>query len=305
MTTPSPEHRILHSWTVTVNRAVPKTTPEVVNGQTVSVTRDVIEPVTTRFALRDLTRKERRAADVFLASRTAHYWKDHGLLLAAELTNRLTNTTGGVLTDREKGRIEQLREKHAQLDNDLARLAAIPAGSTSEETAAERKRLQTELTSVRTELINLNAVNESVYSQTADHKAQSDQSNWVLFHTVLIERAGKWHAYFEGETFDQMEAAMWAFEDARDALYLAALPLFSTYAYWYTRGVDTPDGFKLIEEELAKQAAAAKEAAEKAAAEAKAAAQPAVAAGGETAVDPVAVAAVSAPVAEPTTPVAA
>src|SRR5690606_13619807 len=101
----------------------------------------------------------------FLASQTSHYVKDHGLLLASELTNRLINTTGGVLTDKEKSRVEQLRERHVQLEMDLARLS-----SDSPDAADERARLTRELTNVRAELINLNAINEAVYAQTAEAK---------------------------------------------------------------------------------------------------------------------------------------
>lgn len=248
----SPDNlKILHTWPISVTRTFSKTAPEQVNGQTLSVTREVTEPVITRFALRDLTRKERRAADLFLASRTAHYVKDHGLLLASELTNRLINTTGGVLTDKEKTRVEELRARHAKLDMDLA----LTVSTASPE---EKDRLQKELTNVRAELINLNAINEAVYSQTAEAKAQTDQSNWIIFHTIMIERSGRWQQYFEGDTFEKKEAAMWALEEANDELYNAALSSLSTFAYWFGRGVDTPEGFKLIQEEIDRQAEARK-----------------------------------------------
>lgn len=259
-----PDPRILHSWSVTVNRTVKETAPETVNGQVLQVTRDVVKPVTTRMALRDLTRKERRAAELFIATRTAHYVKDHGLLLASELTNRLINTTGGVLTDKEKARIETLRERHAALDADLARsLNATPEAKAS---------IQRELATVRTELINLNAINEAVYNQTAEAKAQGDLNNWLTYNLTLVEEAGRWQPFFKGETFEAREASQWAMEDAKDAFYEAALQKIVTYTFWYNRGVDTTEAFKLMEDEMEAQRVAS-EAARKAADDAAAAAK--------------------------------
>lgn len=262
-TTTIDQKHLLHIWDVTVDREVPESGDEVVNGQKVTVTRQVKKSVVTRMALRELGRRESKTAELFRASRIAFYSKPpHNLLLASELTNRLINTTGGVLTDREKARVEELRAKHVQLDMDLSR------GATTL-TAVEKDAIQKELATVRAELLNLQAINEDLYSQTADAKAQADLSNWMMFNLIVIEKDGKWVPYFEGDTFEKKEEFMWSLEDAKDPLYLAAVDGIVTAVYWLSKGVNTPEGFKLIAEEMKKQQEAEKAAAAPAPAQAE------------------------------------
>lgn len=248
--------RILHTWQVTVTREVSETAPEVVNGQTVQVTRKVQKPVETRMALRDLTRQERRGADLFRAKRTAHYVKDHGLLLASELTNRLINTTGGVLTEKEKERVEKLRARHAELDLEIVR---------AKDDVERQKSLQREQANVRTELLTLNAINEQLYAQTAEAKAESDLSNWVTFHVTLIDRSAggaatpDWKPYFEGDTFEKREAWLWDLEERKDEFYIAAAQKIASYTFWFNKGADSAEAFKLFDEELARQDQARRE----------------------------------------------
>lgn len=278
--------KILHEFTVTIDRETDETTTETQNGQPVTITRKVKKPVATKMALRDLTRKERRAADLFQASQTAHYVKDHKLLLASELTNRLINTTGGVLTEKEKDRVEQLRARHVSLELDISR----------ENEPEKRKGLQNEQATIRTELISLNAINESVYSQTAEAKAQADLNNWLIFRLIMIDRGGKWVPYFEGdgntetEVFRKREEFMWDLEEKNDEFYAKAMQPMVTYTYWFSNGVNTPEGFAAMEAELkvqkdAREAEAAAKVA--AAAAATAAATPHVAPQATPHVEPV------------------
>lgn len=248
--------RLLHTWSVTIERTVDETAKEEVNGQSVIVTRKVRKPVTTRMGLRMPTRREMRAAELFQAGRVAHYVKDCGLLLSAELTNRLINTTGGVLTDREKSRIEQLRARHIELDMDLARGVMTL-------TSEEKEKIQRELASVRSELINLNAINEAVYSQTAESKAQNDLNNWLTFMLIVVDRGTaenpRWTPYFEGqgatldETYRLREESMWKLEEDNDEFYSAAVQSIATYIYWLNKGADTPESFRMMDEEMKKQ----------------------------------------------------
>lgn len=259
MSTIPSDVKILHEWTVTIDQLVDESVKATLaGGQIIDTVRKVPKPVEVKMALRDLSRKERRSAQRFYDSRVAYYHREHKLLLASELTNRLSNTTGGVLTDRQKQRVEQLTERHATLDNDLARLAASNA------TAEARDAVQKELRAVRTELLNLNALNEQLYASTAEANAQNDQNSWVTYHTILVHKDGKWAPFFPGqgatemETFEQREEAMWKLEETNDPVYLAATQKIALVVYWFNRGVNTPEGFKLMEEELTKQLEAGK-----------------------------------------------
>ncbi len=242
--------KILHKWTVDQTKEVERPVTETINGQVLQVVRPVKETVTTKMAIRALKRQEQRAVGVFRASRISYYSRPpHSLLSTTELRNRVVNTSGGVLTEKEHALAATLRTKHVELD------MALAAGATNL-SAEDKKKIQDELTTVRSDLINLNAINEAVYANTAEAFAENDANNWLLFALIMVERDGKWVQYFEGADFDSRESFMFALEEGKDPFYLLALDRITTYAYWYGRGVDSPEAFKLLDEELAKLSAA-------------------------------------------------
>lgn len=241
--------KLLHIWEISLDQTVDETTTETRDGQPVTITKKVTKPVATRMALKQPARRELRDAELFGAARISFY-VNKGLLLSSVLTNKLLNLTGGVLSENEKSRLEQLRAKSAELEMDMARSI-----NSSEE---DKAKLRSDLASIRTELVNLNSINQSVYSQTAEAKAQNDLNSWIIYTLTLIERGGKWASYFEGDTFEAKEEFMWKLEDAKDEFYGRAAEKIATYAHFFNLGARTPEDFKAIEDELKRQLEASK-----------------------------------------------
>ncbi len=246
---PNTSPKILHEWTVSIDKLIDETTTENVNGQMLPVTRKVTKPVSTRMALKQFTRRELRQAQLFHEKEYSRFFT-MGLITRSMVFNRLLDLTGGVLSDKERSHADKLTTRYVEIEQTLAR-------STSEPKEVKDK-LHEQLTAIRVELSNLNAANEAVFSHTADAKAQSQLSTWFAMFGILIERAGKWTPYFEGETFEQREEFMFKLDEAEDTFYLAASDKISQYVYWFNKGVDTSAGFKTMEEEIVKQLAAAK-----------------------------------------------
>lgn len=233
--------KILHNWEVTIEKEVAETTTEQRDGQTVSVTRKVKKPVATPMALKQPSRRELRQAELFYGKRY-NWYINEGFVPSSIMANKHLNLTGGILSDKQKGRMEALLEKQVQVENDLARSINAPK--------EERDRLQRELASVRNELLNLYSINQAAFAQTADKRAERDLSDWFAYHLIFIDRGNGWQSYFEGETFEKKEEAMWKLEESNDEFYNAAVQKISTYVQFFSMGLDTPEKFKAAEAEL-------------------------------------------------------
>lgn len=241
--------KIIHEWSISIDREVDETTTEERDGQKVTVTRKVKKPVVTRMSLKRPTRREMRQAELFYGKRF-NWYVNEGFLTVPIMTNKQENLTGDILSTKDKSRIETLRSKSVALDNDLARAV--------NETADVKEKLQKELATVRSELLNLYSMNQTVFSQTAEKRAERDLNDWFAYNLTLIDRGG-WQPYFEGKTFDEKEEAMWKLEEANDEFYNAAVGKISTYIQFFNMGLDTTEKFKLAEEELQRQLDSTKE----------------------------------------------
>ncbi len=246
-TTPIPINiPTLHVWNVTITKETDETVTETREGQEVKVTRKVTKPISTRMALKKPSRKELLKAEMFYGTEFNRFIT-LGFLPRSILVNKHLDLTGGVLSEKERNQIAKLTERHVELENDLIRAMNEPE--------ADKKGIQTELAAIRTEITNLNTVNEAVFSQTAEVKAQNQLGQWFAFNLVFVERAGKWVPYFDGETFDKKEEHAWKLEEEGDAFYLAAITKILTYCHFFNMGATTPQQFKLIDEELLKREA--------------------------------------------------
>jgi hypothetical protein len=246
-TNTSTDIKILHQWEVTVTKEVDETTAETVNGQVVNVTRKVSKPVVTKMALKRPTRRELRAAELFYG-KEFNKFVQMGFLPESIMRNKMIDISGGVISEKERDRAEKLTHKLVALEMDLARLAT-KSGDVEE----EKKDIQSQMVAIRTELINLNAVKEAAFSQSAEARANSQLQSWFSFFLVYIDKNGKWVPYFEGESFDNKEEFMWKLEEDDDKFYSIASSKIATYVGWFSHGADSPEAFKAIDEEMAKQ----------------------------------------------------
>jgi hypothetical protein len=235
--------RILHEWTVSIDRQVEETTTEDRDGQKVTVTRKVTKPVVTRMALKHPSRRELRQAELFYGKEFNRF-VTMGFLPRSILINKHLDLTGGILSQKERTESVKLTEKLAALEADLVRCLHEP-----EEVKA---KIRADMAAARMEISNINAANESVFSQTAEAKAQAQLNLWFAFHLTLIDRNG-WVPYFEGADFDKKEEFMWKLEEDNDAFYNAAADRIMTYITLFGMGANTTEQFKTIEDEMKKQ----------------------------------------------------
>jgi hypothetical protein len=240
--------KILHEWTVNIKRQVEETGPETINGQTVQVTRKVDKDTLVKFAIKLPTRRELKAAELFYGKEFNRFFS-MGFIPKSILINKHMDLSGGIMSEKERNHVAELVKKSVDLETDLIRIAATGEGKDS------KGKIEAKLATIKSEIVNLQVANESVFSQTADAKAQSQLNTWFALFLTLTEKNGRWHPYFEGETFEQKEEAMWKFEEDQDDLYKNAVESISKHANIFISGGDTPEKFKLALNWLDKEAA--------------------------------------------------
>lgn len=236
--------KLLHEWTISLDREQDDTTTEDRDGQKVTITRKVKKPFVTRMALQYPSRRQLRQAELFYGKRVNWYMSE-GFLTHSILKNKHSNLTGDVLSDKEKARLSTLQKQELALQNDLVRAL----NSTDE----VKTKLQEELASVQRELINLYSVNEAIFSQTAEARAKRDVNDWLAYFLTLVEDNGKLVPYFKGETFEIKEEFMFQLEEKNDEFYSKAAEKIGTYVYYYNMGLDKTEQFAAMDEALKKQ----------------------------------------------------
>jgi hypothetical protein len=239
--------KILHEWTVNIKRQVEETGPEIINGQTVQVTRKVDKETLVKFAIKLPTRRELKAAELFYGKEFNRFFS-MGFIPKSILINKHMDLSGGIMSEKERNHIAELVKKSVDLETDLIRISATGEGKDS------KGKIEAKLATIKSEIVNLQIANESVFSQTADAKAQSQLNTWFALFLTLTEKNGKWYSYFEGETFEQKEEAMWKLEEDQDDLYKNAVESISKHANIFISGGDTPEKFKLALNWLDKEA---------------------------------------------------
>jgi hypothetical protein len=239
--------KILHEWTVNIKRQVEETGPETINGQTVQVTRKVDKETLVKFAIKLPTRKELKAAELFYGKEFNRFFS-MGFIPKSILINKHMDLSGGIMSEKERNHIAELVKKSLDLESDLIRISSTGEGKDS------KAKIEAKLAVIKSEIVNLQIANESVFSQTADAKAQSQLNTWFALFLTLTEKNGKWCPYFDGETFEQKEEAMWKLEEDQDDLYKNAVESISKHANIFISGGDTPEKFKLALNWLDKEA---------------------------------------------------
>ena len=236
--------KLLYKWQVTLEKEQDETTTELRDGQTVTITRKVKKPLAVSMALAYPTRRQLRQAELFYGKRV-NWCMAEGFLTHSILQNKHSNLTGGVLSDKDKARLDSLKIKEVELQNDLVR-----AMNGSDEV---KKKIQQELADVQRELINLYSVNEAVFSQTAESRAKRDVNDWLAYFLTLIDENGKLVPYFKGDTYEVKEEFMFQLEEKNDEFYSKAAEKIGTYVYYYNMGLDKPEQFAAMDEALKKQ----------------------------------------------------
>ena len=231
--------KILQEWEVTINQEVEETTEETKDNQVVKITRKVKKELPVKMALRKLTRREAREAEIFYGKEFNRFF-NMGFTTRPIMVNKLLNISGGIISEKEQLKISELVQKRIGAEQELKE-------AKDEES---KKNAEVKLHAINSQLYQINTDNEAIFSQTAEAKAQNQLTTWLAFNLVMVNKNDKWTPYFEGDSFEKREEFMWDLEEKQDELYFKALEKISFYVGLYSKGIDTKEQFELIEKEL-------------------------------------------------------
>lgn len=236
--------KVLHEWEIAVEQEVEETTNENRDGQDVKVTKKVKKPIVSKLALKQPTRRELRSAELFYGTEYNKF-VTMGFLPRSILINKHLDLTGGILSNKERDHIAKLTLRESELQQDLVRAIHEPE--------VVRNKIHAEIAGVRNEIVSLNSANESVFSQTAEVKAQNQLGQWFALNLIYVYRNSKWEQYFEGDSFDKKEEFLFKLEETNDVFYQKAIDKITTYIHFFNLGANRPEQFKAIDDELKKQ----------------------------------------------------
>ena len=105
--------KILHQWEVSLEKEVDETITETMDGQEVKITRKVKKPIVYKLALKQPTRRELRAAELFYATEYSKFLT-MGLLPRSIIIDKHMDLSGGVLGENEKDHISKLNIQYRE-----------------------------------------------------------------------------------------------------------------------------------------------------------------------------------------------
>lgn len=180
-----------------------------------------------------------------------------GILVRAVVDKQYRHSNGILTEDEQKQltevaeRIKEIRDKYSQLDK-------IPMVDRSQENIDDIKKLVEEFSNVQTQLTQLEAINESLYENTAETIASQRQLAHNIFFLTYIDRDGKVEPFVKGDTLDDKLNFYDSIVDdegndekkERARLYSEILTRNTQYIAWLSRGQINKDQLKEINDSI-------------------------------------------------------
>jgi hypothetical protein len=217
----------LYEFIIDKEVEVEKTEEQVINNETVKVTKKVKEFQPIKFALRRPNRKMYESSDMFYGVRLSEGIKA-GLLTRALLIKRYRND-GGALSDPDTQYFNELGGKLAALENEQERVKMNLEKRADE----EKSKLLNEILNKKVDILqNLQAlenVNQALFAHTAETKAQTQLNNWWVVNMAYWDEknTGEYIEFFPGETFEE-KMQMWDdYDENQDPFVVSILTRFS------------------------------------------------------------------------------
>ena len=250
--------KILHQFTVTIDKEVEETTTTTQDGKEITTKSKVTKGVPYTIVLKEPTRRERQEISLF-SNIAYNKGINLGLLPKLVMTQKLSKDPNNPISGDDDKTLASMSSKLQELANDYIRLNAQSSNETTE--AMERKeRLLLEYIALQKKVTDINTAYQSVFAHTAEQYSQNRSLVWLtLFLSYIKTAEGKYEPLFPGADFDAKEERLGEMEDSADPIYMKAVEKLSTYTMLYFFGrASKPEDFAKIEDEWMKQADADK-----------------------------------------------
>lgn len=264
-----PQFRALHSYIVTLDKEVTETSVREENGQRITTEAKVIKPVEYTILLKEPNRTERNELGLFKDVTYGEAIK-LGLIPKVKMQQILgKGDASNPLSEDEDKNLVALNKKITELGNEYTRLGSVVlnGGSPEDEERKQRKaEVLQEWLLLQNKAINLNAAYQSVYASTAEHYTQTKLLTWLSLFLTYVRDPGVAadaapRPMFPGNDFAAKDAVLGDLETTKDPLLFKVMDKLPSYWMLYLFGrARTPEEFKEIEAEWAKDEALRQEA---------------------------------------------
>ena len=236
--------KTLYKFTVNLDREVEKIEKKNDGGQDYEVRRKVKEAVPFEIALK-------KPSSMELKEIRLHYgiaYNDmitKGFLTKGMLVNKYANNTGGVFSQTEAKELYELFKKQEGLRGDLHQMSAVGGDEEAKANIISR------LAGITRQIFEIENSNNALFRHSAENKADESTIQYLLYFFSYVKRNDKFEPLFEGNKFEEKEAAYFKLEDALDELIVKSRDrLLNLFGAYYYEMAETADEFAKFEQDV-------------------------------------------------------
>lgn len=244
--------KILHKFTVELEKEVEKTEVSVVDGKEQKLIKKEVTKVPHKVVLKNLGRGEKDSFKLFYGAQIKRAL-NHGMISRAVLINNHIDGTGALISKETVKRMVELENAATQCQNDLIALGVVDGDENKE---AIQRDLLVKMIDAKRELQAIEVSNQTIFNNTAENYAQERANFWLVFNQSYVETApDKYEPIFKGSNYEEKEASCTDLEDKNDPLFLAAVDRLTYFWAMYFLGkLSTPEEFQAEEDRLKAEA---------------------------------------------------
>ena len=218
----------------------------------VEITKTVEKEIPVKFILKDPSRRELEEADMEYSIEMSRCIKK-GVLTKAMLAKKYSDT-GGLLSESDANKLVDLYAELADLEGDYTKktLTNRDLKKLPKKVKDQIDQLAAKVAICRRDIVTLESSYQTLFSHTADTKAQNRIILWYLTHLTYTQKDdGEPIEYFEGDTFDSKVDSYYQKDEGEDSLFSAASgKLTSILSYWYFSNSPTKEDFDKILDDI-------------------------------------------------------
>jgi len=249
--------RELYSFTVTDTQEIEEKSKEKRKNkegaeEEIEVTKKVEKEVSVKFIIKDPSRRELEEADMEYSIEMSRCIKK-GILTKAMLAKKYSDT-GGLLSESDANKLVDLYAELAELEGNYTKKTLANRDVKRLPTATKKQinELAAKVAICRRDIVTLEASYQTLFSHTADTKAQNRIILWYLTHLTYTQAEEKEPVeFFEGETFDSKTDSYYQKEEGEDSLFaVASGKLTSILSFWYFSNSPQKEDFDKILDDI-------------------------------------------------------
>jgi len=198
-------------------------------GEEETVTTNKTVKVPINFVIQKPTRRISEEGEVFYSVQLSKAIK-MGIVTKAMLIKKYADSGGALSEEEGKELLKGMRDL-----NDLENEYKLLNATSKKEEKEKIEEVETKIQILRRDLVNLESSLQSIYSHTADAKAERETLVWYIINlSKVLDEEGKPSKYFKGMDYqEQLEDFYDKYEDEENVDFEVVNKLSKIVGYWF------------------------------------------------------------------------